>query len=400
MHSLKELYKIGNGPSSSHTIAPKKATLLFVNKYKECDFIKVTLYGSLALTGKGHLTDYIIDKTLNEHGIEHEIEFNYLDLPPHPNTMIFHGYKNNQEIVTKTILSIGGGSISVLGEMLEEIPIIYPHKYLYDIKNYILENNLTLCEYVYTFDKDIKPYLEEVYKQMIKSIQEGLEKDGVLHGELKLKRKAPAIYKSLKQDDQEIYRIKKEITAYAYAVAEENASGGQIVTAPTCGAAGVLPSCLMWAVKSNQYPHGKIIDALAVAGLFGNIVKFTASISGAEAGCQAEIGTACSMAAAFLASLRGLSTDSIEQAAEIALEHHLGLTCDPIQGYVQIPCIERNAVAALRAFDACDLASMLDSKDSKISFDLVCKTMLETGKDLGEHYRETSTGGLARNYKV
>ena len=400
MHSLRELYKIGNGPSSSHTIAPKKAALLFINKYKECNFIRVTLYGSLALTGKGHLTDYIIDKTLTEYNIDHEIEFNYLDLPPHPNTMIFHGFKDNKEIVTKTILSIGGGSISVLGEALEEIPTVYPHKYLFDIKSYIKENNMTLKDYVYYFDKDIKSYLKLVLDTMVKAVNNGLKVDGTLHGDLKVRRKAKSIYEGIKDTDSEMFKAKRLISAYAYAVAEENAAGGEIVTAPTCGAAGVLPACLMWVLNSNMYTKDEIIDALAVAGLFGNIVKFTASISGAEAGCQAEIGTACSMAAAFLATLKGLDTESIEQASEIALEHHLGLTCDPIRGYVQIPCIERNAVAALRAIDAADLAAMLDSKDSKISFDLVCKTMLDTGKDLVESYRETSIGGLARNYKI
>lgn len=397
MHSLKELFKIGNGPSSSHTIAPKKATQLFMEKYPNCDFIRVVLFGSLALTGKGHLTDYIIDKTLGD--LPHEIVFDYLNLPPHPNTMVFHGYLNNEEIAKSTILSVGGGAIRVMGEELLVIPEVYPHKSFYEIKEYCSENKLSLAQYVYLFDKDIKPYLEEIYNRMIESVKRGLKADGVLHGELKVVRKAKKLYEGIKDTDNDIFKMKRVITSYAYAVAEENASGGEIVTAPTCGAAGVIPACLKYVVDLNKYSHEEIIDALAVAGLFGNIVKFSASISGAEAGCQAEVGTACSMASAFLASLYKLSIPSIEQAAEIALEHHLGLTCDPIKGYVQIPCIERNAVAALRAFDACDLASMLDSMESKISFDLVCKTMLETGRDLQASYRETSIGGLARNYK-
>ena len=396
MHSLKELYKFGNGPSSSHTMAPKRATILFLKKYPHVDFVKVELFGSLALTGKGHLTDYIIDKTLGE--LPHEIVFNYKDVPPHPNTMNFYGYEKGKEVVCLTILSIGGGSIAVLGEELEKINDVYPHKKLYDIKKYCKENNLKLHEYVYRFDEEIKSHLEDVYTRMLKAVDNGLNVDGVIHGDLKVVRKAKQLLNKIKPDDPKHFSVKQELTAYAFAVAEENATGGEIVTAPTCGACGVLPACLKFMLKLDRYTHQDIIDALAVAGLIGNIVKFNASISGAEAGCQAEIGTACSMAAAFIAHLYGLDMDSIDQAAEIALEHHLGLTCDPIKGYVQIPCIERNAVAALRAFDAADMAKFLDSSEAKISFDLVCKTMYETGKDLIEHYRETSTGGLARHY--
>ena len=397
MHSLRELYKFGNGPSSSHTMAPKRAALLFLEKYPDVDFIKVVLYGSLALTGKGHLTDYIIDKTLKD--IPHEIVFNYKDVPDHPNTMVFYGYKNQEEIVSLTIYSIGGGSIRVLGEELETIKDVYPHKTLTEIKNYCKENNLNFAQYVYKFDDGIKDYLNEVYKKMLFAVDNGLNTEGTIHGDLKVTRKAMHLINGLKPEDSTAARRKREIVAYAYAVAEENASGGEIVTAPTCGACGVLPACLMNMVKRGHYTHDEFIDGLAVAGLIGNVVKFNASISGAEAGCQAEIGTACSMAAAFVASLYKLTLDDIDQAAEIALEHHLGLTCDPIKGYVQIPCIERNAVAALRAFDAADMASMLDASQAKISFDLVCRTMLETGKDLGENYRETSIGGLARYYK-
>lgn len=397
MHSLRQLYKVGNGPSSSHTMGPKRAALLFLEKYPECDFIRVTLYGSLALTGKGHLTNYIIDKTLGS--VPHEIVFDYQTPREHPNTMDFEGFFKEQRIVKKTIYSIGGGAISVKDDILEVLEDVYPHKKLKDIKKYIKENNITLSEYVYHFDEDIKGYLAYIKERMLASVDNGLKAEGTLHGSLKVSRKAKALYNGIKNMDEAYLEVKRKITAYAYAVAEENASGGEIVTAPTCGASGVLPACLRFVCDLNKYSEDEIIDALAVAGLFGNIVKFSASISGAEAGCQAEIGTACSMAAAFIAALKKLPVESVEQAAEIALEHHLGLTCDPIKGYVQIPCIERNAVAALRAFDAADLASMLNSKESKISFDLVCKTMLETGKDLGESYRETSMGGLARNYE-
>lgn len=394
VHSLKELYKIGNGPSSSHTIAPKRATELFLAHYPDVDFVKVTLYGSLALTGKGHLTDYIIDKTLGD--IKHEIVFNYLELMPHPNTMIFDGFKDHNLIASKTIISIGGGSIKVLGESLDEIKDVYPHKNLYEIKAYCKENNLNYAQYVYKFDEGIKDYLEKIYDTMLDAIKRGLQSEGTLHGDLHVVRKAKSLYYSHKKENDELKR-KRRIIAYAYAVSEENASGGEIVTAPTCGASGIIPSCLR-TMLDDQASKDKLIDGLAVAGLFGNLIKFNASISGAEAGCQAEVGSACSMASAMIAHVYDLSLDSIEQAAEIALEHHLGLTCDPIMGYVQIPCIERNAAAALRAFDASTMASMLNSKEAKISFDLVCKTMLETGRDLGESYRETSIGGLARNY--
>ena len=395
MHSLKELYKIGNGPSSSHTIGPKRATELFLSHYSNLDFVKVTLYGSLALTGKGHLTDYIIDKTLGD--IKHEIIFNYLELMPHPNTMIFEGYNNHELKVKETIISIGGGSIKVLGEPLLELQDVYPHKNLYEIKNYCKEKNINYAEYVYRFDEGIKVYLNKIYDTMLDAIKRGLESEGTLHGDLHVVRKAKSLYNGHKVENDDLKR-KRRIISYAYAVAEENASGGLIVTAPTCGASGIIPSCLRTMLEDGTDKE-KLIDGLAVAGLFGNLIKFNASISGAEAGCQAEVGSACSMAAAMIAHVYGLSLDSIEQAAEIALEHHLGLTCDPIMGYVQIPCIERNAAASLRAFDAATMASMLNSKESKISFDLVCKTMLETGRDLGESYRETSIGGLARNYK-
>lgn len=397
MHSLRELYKIGNGPSSSHTIGPKRATLLFLKKNPSVDYVKVTLYGSLALTGKGHLTDYIIDKTLGD--IKHDIEFNFFEYVKHPNTMIFEGYAKDKLIDKKTILSIGGGSIYVDGEALEEFEEIYPLKHIYEIKAYCKENNMTFKDYVYKYEPDIKSYLELIYNKMIDSVTRGLNASGTLHGSLRVVRKAKSIYDGIKDEKNKILKNKRTLTSYAYAVAEENAAGGEIVTAPTCGASGVLPACVKFAVDSNNYRHDEIIDALAVAGLFGNVIKFTASISGAEAGCQAEVGSACAMSAAFVATLHGQSMDSVEQAAEIALEHHLGLTCDPILGYVQIPCIERNAVAALRAYDAADLAQMINSMDSKISFDMVCKTMLETGRDLGESYRETSIGGLAKNYK-
>ncbi|MDE6407333.1 MAG: L-serine ammonia-lyase, iron-sulfur-dependent, subunit alpha [Anaeroplasmataceae bacterium] len=245
--------------------------------------------------------------------------------------------------------------------------------------------------------KDIDSYIETIFETMLKSIEKGLKHTGVLPGKLQVKRKAAYIYQQNSKDEG-LELLRKKVIAYAYAVSEENASGGKIVTAPTCGASGVLPACLKYAIDLECYSKEQLINGLKVAGLIGNIVKTNGSISGAEAGCQAEVGTACAMAAAFLSYLDGGSIDTIERASEIALEHHLGLTCDPIDGYVQIPCIERNAVAALRAIDAAKLASYLNSNESKISFDLVVETMLKTGHDLRTNYRETSEGGLAKTF--
>ena len=232
---------------------------------------------------------------------------------------------------------------------------------------------------------------------MKNGIEIGLKEEGIIPGRLEIPKKAKNLYEENIENETAELKRTRLLTAYAYATSEQNASGGIIVTAPTCGASGVLPAVLYYLYKEENIPEDKIIEGLAVAGLIGNLVKTNASISGAECGCQAEIGTACSMAAAGYAYIKGFSTDVIESAAEIAMEHHLGLTCDPIYGYVQIPCIERNAVAAIRAIDSANMASLL-YKDSKISFDLVVETMYETGKDLSGHYRETSKGGLAKKY--
>lgn len=397
MHSLKELFKIGNGPSSSHTIGPKKATLEFNKRYSDCDYVKVILYGSLALTGKGHLTDYIIDKTLTKN---HDIEFNYLDLPPHPNTIDFIPYKNHLPLPRFRVFSVGGGAIKIEGEKEAESQNVYPLNSLQDIKEYCQKENINLFEFVKRFDdKDILEYLETIYNQMLLSIDNGLKKDGVLQGKLQIKRKAKMLFNKNVEGEGLNAKLIRHLYAYAYAVSEENADGFEIVTAPTCGSCGVLPSVLKYSIDKFGVTKEKAIEGLAVAGIIGNLVKTNASISGAEAGCQAEIGTACAMSSAYYAYVLGSDFNHIEQASEIALEHHLGLTCDPIMGYVQIPCIERNAVAAVRALDAYNLAKLLDSNESKISFDLICKTMLETGHDLTREYRETSKGGLAKCYK-
>lgn len=396
MYSLRELYKIGNGPSSSHTIGPLMATKEFLKRYPNLDEVRVILYGSLALTGRGHLTDYIIEKTLLP--IPSRIEFDGLSMMKHPNTLEFYGYQNNVQVGHMIVYSVGGGAIRIEGEADRVLEQIYPLNTFKEIAKYCKEQHLSLAEYVDRIEDQTFPlYLKEIYETMLQSVKNGLSTSGVLPGKLQVKRKASYIYKQ-KSNENEYDRLRRRVMAYAYATSEENAAGGTIVTAPTCGASGVLPACIYYALELKYYTEEQIIDALKVAGLIGNIVKTNGSISGAEAGCQAEVGTACSMGAAFLAHLAGGSIDTIERASEIALEHHLGLTCDPIDGYVQIPCIERNAVAALRAIDAAKLASYLNNSESKISFDLVVETMLDTGKDLQSSYRETSEGGLAKKY--
>ncbi len=405
MKSIKELFRIGNGPSSSHTIGPKNACLEFIKRYPDCTSIEVTLYGSLALTGKGHSTDKIILSVLKDY--KTEVKFNVLDEQEHPNTMDFVGYKGREIAGKMRIYSVGGGAIKVANEDSESKDV-YPLSKLRYIIKFCENNNLRLWQYVDMCEGEgINEFMEEVYQAMMDSVSRGLEGTGTLPGPLNISKKAHYLYYQLKSKLDLSQDFRRKTVAYAYAVSEENASGNVIVTAPTCGAAGVLPAVLRTAYdvipfareKGYEINHQDLLNALKTAGLIGNLIKTNASISGAEAGCQAEIGSACSMAAAFQAELAKTSFSQISSAAEIALEHHLGLTCDPVEGYVQIPCIERNAVAALRALDAFGLAIYLDNLDSKISFDTVVETMLETGKDLPVRYRETSAGGLAKNYK-
>lgn len=391
MESIRNLYKIGRGPSSSHTIGPERICKRVLKEY-EADYYKVYLYGSLSLTGKGHLTDKVIEDILKNVDVFFSVESNI----EHPNTMDIEVYKNDELIATDRYFSIGGGSILKRGEGREEITHIYPHKNFDEVKTYCIENSLRLYEYVYQFeDGSFKEFLETIWNQMKNTINEGLHTDGVLPGKLEVSRKARQLLYNQNLKSSNELRL---VSAYAYAVSEVNASSGIVVTAPTCGASGVLPSVLYYLRDIHKFSDIRILDALATAGLIGNIIKHNASISGAEAGCQAEVGTACSMAAAAHSELFGNEIEAIEYAAEIALEHHLGLTCDPVKGYVQIPCIERNAVAAHRAINASELSFLLMGS-RKISFDTVVHTMMETGKDLNEHYRETSIGGLAKYYK-
>lgn len=396
MESLKELYKIGNGPSSSHTIGPKNAAIYMNNTYPYADYFKVYLYGSLAFTGKGHLTDKVIIDTLKA---KSEVIFDYLTYKPHPNTMVFEAYKQNVLLGCETIISIGGGMIQIKGHESLVKEDVYPYTTLNEIIDYCNKENISLADFVYRFDsKDIKEYLGTIYDTMIESIHHGLNTNGLLPGKLKIERKAKSLFEKVVENETEEDKNLRLLYSYAYAVSEENASGGIIVTAPTCGSSGVVPAVLMYLAQVEGYSKEELIDSLAVAGLIGNIVKKNGSISGAEAGCQAEVGVACSMASTMYAYTHKSDIYTVGQSAEIALEHHLGLTCDPILGYVQIPCIERNAIASIRAINAYKLAKLLDKNKNRISFDLIIKTMLETGKDLQSNYKETSLGGLAKLY--
>ena len=366
-------------------------------KHPELDEIKVYLYGSLALTGKGHLTDAVIKNTIKSCKVEVIFDLD-MDCDIHPNTFDIEGYKNGEVVDKWRVYSIGGGSIKIEGENERDSKDIYDLKYYKDIKKYCEDKNISLYDYVLeNEDSDFVNFLKRVWEVMKASVETGLTKEGIIPGKLKLDRRSKFIYESNIENEQPDMKRTRMLSSYAYAVTENNASGEEIVTAPTCGACGVVPAVLYYSYKQENYSEERILEALAVAGIVGNIVKENASISGAECGCQAEVGTACSMAAAARMYLIGGNLTQIENAAEIAMEHHLGLTCDPIYGYVQIPCIERNAVAAMRAVDAANLSKIIPS-NRKISFDVVVETMYETGKDLKEHYRETSEGGLAKKY--
>ena len=395
MFSIKTLYKIGNGPSSSHTMGPRNAVLYVLEHYPNADLYEMYVYESLALTGVGHLLDYIVELTFGD--IPHKVIFDMETKCKHPNTMVFKVHKNGK-IDEVTIYSVGGGLIDVEGVEDEGYIDCYPHKNFDEVKNYCMSNNITLVDYIKKYDSpDLMEYMEKVYETMSNMVSEGLKKNGFLPGKLNVARKAKKIFNKSVPNERADMKEKRLISAYAFAASEENACGSTVVTAPTCGACGILPALLRYYGELG-FTYEQLIEGLLVAGLMGLVVKHNASISGAECGCQAEVGTACSMGAAFIAQLYSQDILIIERAAEIAMEHSLGLTCDPIDGYVQIPCIERNAIGALRAIDAAMLTHLITTTDSKISFDMVVKTMYETGKDLNNSYRETSIGGLAKTY--
>lgn len=401
MKSIKELYRIGTGPSSSHTMGPRKAAEIFLQRHPEAAAFKVTLYGSLAATGKGHMTNVAITDTLQPAAPVEIIWEPKIFLPFHPNGMKFVSLDaEGKETDTWTVFSVGGGALAEESDGIASVntPDVYEMNHLTEILHWCERTGKSYWEYVKECEEsDIWDYLAEVWETMKASVRRGLENEGVLPGLLNLRRKASTYYIRARGYKASL-QSRGLVFAYALAVSEENAAGGTIVTAPTCGSCGVVPAVLYHLQQSREFSDIRIMRALATAGLIGNIVKQNASISGAEAGCQAEVGTACSMASAAANQLFGGSPAQIEYAAEMGLEHHLGMTCDPVCGLVQIPCIERNAYAAARALDANLYSSFTDGMH-RVSFDKVVEVMKQTGNDLPSLYKETSEGGLAKDYK-
>jgi L-serine dehydratase len=397
MKSLRNLFRIGHGPSSSHSIGPSRMAKYIKAKYPDLKSVDVILYGSLAFTGKGHLTDVSIKNEFAP--IPCNVTFDYKTQVEFPNTLDMICHFKGKDDIKKRCLSLGGGAISIEGEQEENDDDIYPEKDFAEIVKFCKHHKMDLADYVEYYEgKEIWDYLKVVWDQMVTTINNGLHTNGVLPGELKVSRRASSFLTPSHLKESSFSRANRTLAAYAFATNEENASGGVVVTAPTCGSAGTLPAVLLHMVDRYELRDDKIIRAIAVAGVFGNVVKQNGSISGAEAGCQAEIGTACSMAAAACSYLKGFTIEQIEYAAEAAMEHSLGTTCDPVLGYVQIPCIERNAVAAVKALSATYLAEYASSTH-RVTFDDIVRTMLETGKDMKKEYRETSKGGLALDYE-
>lgn len=398
MESIKKLYKIGRGPSSSHTMGPSLAATSFLNDNKEADYFVVTLYGSLSSTGKGHYTDQAIYDVFGKDKckviFDYETVYDY-----HPNGMKFEAFKDSILTNSKLLFSVGGGTIKSLNE--ERFcfdDVTYKENSMAEILKACKDNNLSLFEYVKNHEDDIISYMNDIVDAMINSVKSGLYIDGMLPGALfdkiHVERKAKKFYlEYIKNHDYNTL-----VSASSLAASEVNASSGIVVTAPTCGSSGVLAGIVYAEMMHNNTNKDKIIEALMCAGIIGNVVKTNASIAGAEVGCQGEVGVACAMAAAFKSYLLGGSNEVIEYAAEIALEHHLGMTCDPIDGKVLIPCIERNAIAAVKALNIASYA-IIAGENHYISFDDVVKVMKETGKDMLECYRETSKGGLAKHAK-
>lgn len=401
MESLRELFKIGKGPSSSHTMGPERAANIIKKRFGENAEYVVDLYGSLSMTGKGHLTDYIIHETLGENC---QVNFCEETLPYHPNGMVFHIYQDGELKDDITAYSVGGGSIVWEGE--DDFSMsrknVYREKNLKEILETLDRNAYSFYDYVMEHENALfVDYLYEILDTMFDSVERGLKREGTIPGKLQLPRVAKQMYTQAINLPAGSERETLILSSYAYAVAEENASGQTIVTAPTCGSSGVLPAILYYCYKQLNVEKPRLIKALAVAGVFGNVIKNNASISGADAGCQAEIGSACAMGAALYAWILGLNNSLIEYAAEMGLEHNLGLTCDPVGGYVQIPCIERNGYAALRAIDCAIYAKNLGYvRKNKVSFDAVVNVMKNTGHDLNKAYKETSLGGLALEFDL
>ena len=397
MESLKELYRIGPGPSSSHSLGVRNGCKYYKKKYPDYRKYRVELYGSLALTGKGHMTDKVISEFFGEHRVE--IVWKYEERE-HPNTMILYCTNNGEWINEETVYSVGGGKIEVKGKPDLVDPHVFPHEHLSEIIEYCEKEGIDLADYVFRFDQGIEDHLMTVLRQMIEVVDNGLKGTGYLPGKLYLQKVAGEIYQQSQEVDDPTVRQKLEITAYAYGAMEESSSGHTVVTAPTLGSSGVVCSLVNY-----YYRHGvsgeKLVRALAVAGIIGNVVKTNATISGAAGGCQAEIGTACAMGCGLASYVEGLSSYQIDYAAEIGMEHNLGLTCDPVGGYVQIPCIERNGVAALRCLDAMNYARYIGRiRKNRVSFDMIVNVMKHTGKKIPVELRETSLGGLALEVKL
>ena len=403
MKSLKELYKIGRGPSSSHTMGPNKAAAMFARRHPEADAFEVTLYGSLAATGRGHLTDLAVSDPLSDGG-RRRVDIIWkpeVFLPFHPNGMKFTAKDADGNIGDEwTVYSIGGGTISEgPGSAIGEGPDIYGLNSIHEIVRWCNDTGRNYWEYVQECeDSDFWDYMKTVWEAMKASVERGVNTEGALPGPLRLSRKA-AMYHIKVSGYRANLQTRGMVFSYALAVSEENASGGVVVTAPTCGSSGVMPAVLYHISKGHNFTETRILHALATGGLFGNVVKQNASISGAEVGCQGEVGVACAMAAAATCQLFGGTPTQVEYAAEMGLEHHLGMTCDPVCGLVQIPCIERNAFAAARALDANLYASFSDG-NHRVSFDEVVQVMKDTGHDLPSLYKETGEGGLAVGYKT
>lgn len=398
MKSIRELYRIGTGPSSSHTMGPRHAATIFGNDHKDASSFRVTLYGSLAGTGKGHMTDQAILDTLNPIARTEIVWEPSIFLPYHPNGMKFEALDADGNVTdSRTIYSVGGGQIAEEGESSLETPEVYTMNTLTEIMEWCQDTGKSYWEYVEECEgPEIWDYLHEVWMTMRAAVERGLDSEGVLPGPLGLKRRAVA-YNVRASGYKTNLQSRGLVFSYALAVSEENASGGVIVTAPTCGSCGVVPAVLYHLWKSRDFSETRILRALATAGLIGNIVKTNASIAGAEVGCQGEVGVACAMAAAAANQLFGGSAAQIEYAAEMGLEHHLGMTCDPVCGLVQIPCIERNAYAAARALDS-NIYSTFTDGSHRVSFDRVVEVMKQTGHDLPSIYKETGEGGLARTW--
>jgi L-serine dehydratase len=394
MESLKELYKIGTGPSSSHTMGPKKAAEAFVKRASDADRYKVTLYGSLAATGKGHMTDVAIRSVLEPVAPTEIVWRPDISLPFHPNGMRFEAFKAGKPVDEWVIYSVGGGALANEETAKNPPANIYPMTHISEILEWCNREGQTFWEYVEECEgPGIWDYLDEIWTAMCETIVRGLTAEGVLPGGLKVSRKA-STYLVKAESYTDTLRSRAKLYAYALATAEENASGGTVVTAPTCGSSAVMPAVLYHLVNTRNFSRLRILRALATGGLFGNVAKTNSSISGAEVGCQGEVGVACSMAAAGLAELLGGSPGQVCIAAEIAMEHNLGLTCDPVAGQVQVPCIERNAIAAVKAVNAARMA-LRRTSEPRVCLDKVIETMYETGKDMNAKYRETSRGGLA-----